>query len=169
MTSETQDLELKELIRWDPTRYLNIWLVNEITSLNMGSSMAGYAYYPAAHGTPIDGIVNEAALFGATQNSSKVHIHEVGHYLGLYHTFEGGCTNADCQTDGDHVCDTPPDNSTAAVPCSPAPNTCTSDDDDLSANNPFRPVANGGLADQPDILANYMDYGYQYCQDRLTH
>lgn len=168
MTCETQDLELKELIRWDPTRYINIWLVNEITSLNMGASMAGYAYYPALHGTPIDGIVNEAAIFGSSLNGSKVHTHEVGHYLGLYHTFEGGCSNANCQTDGDHVCDTPPDNSTSAVQCGNAPNTCNTDDDDLSANNPFRPVANGGLGDQTDMIENYMDYGYQSCQNQFT-
>ncbi|MEL6867764.1 MAG: M43 family zinc metalloprotease, partial [Bacteroidota bacterium] len=37
------------------------------------------------------------------------------HYLGLYHTFQGGCTNNDCTTDGDRVCDTPPDQSTAVV------------------------------------------------------
>lgn len=168
MTAETQDLELKNLIRWDPTRYLNIWLVNEIVSLTMGPGIAGFAYFPASHGTPIDGIVNEAALFGSNLNNSKVHTHEVGHYLGLYHTFEGGCANANCQTDGDHICDTPPDNSTAAVYCNTPPNTCTTDSDDLSANNPFRPVANGGLGDQPDMIQNYMDYGYQYCQDRFT-
>lgn len=161
---ETQDLELKDLIRWDPNKYLNIWLVNEISSISMGAGVAGYAYFPTSQGQPEDGIVNEAAYFGSTQDNSKVHIHEAGHYLGLYHTFEGGCTNNDCQTDGDMVCDTPPDNSTASVPCSAQPNTCSSDDDDTSTNNPFRPIALGGLGDQPDQFKNYMDYGYQTCQ-----
>lgn len=167
MNAETQDLELKELIRWDPTKYLNIWLVKEITSFSMGSGMAGYAYYPAAHGTPIDGIVNEASLFGSNPNNSKVHIHEAGHYLGLYHTFEGGCTNNNCQTDGDMVCDTPPDNSSAPdIFCgnNNPHNTCNTDEDDLSINNPFRPIANGGLGDQVDPIKNYMDYGLQSCQ-----
>jgi hypothetical protein len=175
MVSETQDLELKNLVRWDPTKYLNIWLVKEISSLSMGSGIAGYAYLPAAHGSAIDGIVNEAGYFGGTQlgpntlDNSKVHVHEAGHYLGLYHTFEGGCGNNNCQIDGDRVCDTPPDNSTAAVSCFQfTANTCNTDDDDLSNNNPYRPIANGGLGDQDDMIGNYMDYGYQICQYYFT-
>jgi plastocyanin len=93
-----------------------------------------------------------------------VHIHEAGHYLGLFHTFNVGCTNNNCQTDGDMVCDTPPDNSSAATMCTFAPNSCTTDDDDLSLNNPFRPTAQGGIGDQTDMIENYMDYGFQNCQ-----
>lgn len=167
-TAETDDAALKNLIRWDPTKYLNIWLVKEITSLAMGSGVAGYAYLPSSHGNPEDGIVNEARWFGSDIHSSKVHIHEAGHYLGLYHTFQGGCTNNNCQLDGDMVCDTPPDNSSAATPCTSAPNSCSTDDDDLSANNPFRPIAQGGLGDQPDMIENYLDYGFQYCQMYFT-
>ncbi len=168
VTIETQDADLKNLIRWDPNKYLNIWLVNEITSASMGSGVAGYANFPSSQGQPEDGIVNEIGFFGTSPDNSKVHIHEAGHYLGLYHTFEGGCANSNCQTDGDRVCDTPPDNSTAAIACFNTTNTCTTDDDDLSVNNPFRPVANGGLGDQPDMFSNYMDYGYQVCQFHFT-
>lgn len=168
VTVETDDIALKNLSRWDPTKYLNIWVVNSITSLSSGPGVAGYAYLPSQHGMPEDGIVNEAQYFGTSADDSKVLFHEVGHYLGLYHTFEGGCFNNDCQNDGDRVCDTPPDQTTAAVSCSTTLNTCTSDDDDLSANNPFRPVANGGLGDQNDQMENYMDYGFQQCQRLLT-
>ena len=163
-----QDLQLKDIIRWAPTRYVNIWLVREITSLAMGPSVAGYAQLPNGHGSPEDGIVNEARWFGNSTDDSKVHIHEMGHYLGLYHTFEGGCTNNNCQTDGDHVCDTPPDGTSAASPCGNFSNTCSTDDDDLSANNPFRPVALGGLGDQDDPMEDYMDYGLQSCQKLFT-
>lgn len=168
LTVESQDLTLKDLIRWDPNQYLNIWLVKEISSTSMGNGVAGYAFFPTSQGQPEDGIVNEAALFGSTIDNSKVHIHEAGHYLGLYHTFEGGCANQNCQTNGDRVCDTPPDNSTASVPCTGEPNTCNTDADDLSENNPFRPVAFGGLGDQPDQFQNYMDYGYQTCQIQFS-
>lgn len=164
MNAESQDLLLKDLIRWDPNRYLNIWLVREITTFSMGSGVAGYAFFPSSQGQPEDGIVNEAALFGSSVNNSKVHIHEAGHYLGLYHTFEGGCTNNNCQIDGDRVCDTPPDNSTSVVSCNTSVNTCTSDEDDTGSNNPFRPIGLGGLGEQPDMFQNYMDYGFQSCQ-----
>ncbi|MBK9543758.1 MAG: T9SS type A sorting domain-containing protein [Bacteroidetes bacterium] len=168
MTMETDDILLKDLNRWDPLRYLNIWLVKEISSLSMGSGVAGYAYFPSSHGNPEDGIVNEAGFFGSSPDNSKVHIHECGHYLGLYHTFEGGCTNNDCLADGDHVCDTPPDNSTATVPCQSGGNTCTTDDDDLSVNNPFRPVSSGGIGDQQDQVENHMDYGFLGCHTLFT-
>ncbi|HIA36889.1 MAG TPA: hypothetical protein EYN89_09245, partial [Flavobacteriales bacterium] len=100
--------------------------------------------------------------------NSSVHIHEAGHYLGLYHTFEGGCTNNDCLNDGDRVCDTPPDNSTSNVSCNAIVNTCSTDDDDLSANNPFRPIANGGIGDQNDFIKNHMDYGDIACHNSFT-
>jgi hypothetical protein len=165
---ENDDLNLKNTIRWDPERYLNIWLVGEIYSVSMGSAVAGYATLPYAHGLLEDGIVNEARWFGANADYSKVHIHEVGHYLGLYHTFEAGCSNGDCTMEGDLVCDTPPDQSTNALLCSDTENSCDSDDDDNSENNPFRSTALGGLGDQFDLIENYMDYGSQSCQTHFS-
>ncbi len=163
-TNRQDDIALKNNITWDQTQYLNIWLVKEITSPTQGSGVAGYAYLAAAHGRPIDGVVNEARWFGSSADNSKVHIHEVGHYLNLYHTFEAGCPNSNCMTNGDHVCDTPPDASTSAVICNSSPNTCSTDADDPSSNNPF-----ASLGDQIDMFNNYMDYGYQTCQDAFTN
>ncbi len=168
MTSETDDITLKNLTHWDPTKYMNIWIVNGISSLAMGAGVAGYAYFPSSHGQPEDGLVVEANYFGFSANNSKVAVHEVGHYLGLYHTFEGGCSNNNCLTDGDKVSDTPPDASTSPVSCGSTINTCTTDDDDLSVNNPFRPVSNGGAGDQNDMFINYMDYSSQACQTAFT-
>jgi hypothetical protein len=168
LNAETNDAELKAIIQWNPLEYLNVYLVREITSTSLGDGIAGYAFYPSSHGSPEDGIVNEAGLWGSSVDNSKVHIHEAGHYLGLYHTFTEGCTNQNCLLDGDFVCDTPPDNSTNAVNCGSNVNTCTSDDDDLSIQNPFRPVNVGGQGDQPDMHQNYMDYGFQLCQNRFT-
>ncbi|HPH81651.1 MAG TPA: M43 family zinc metalloprotease [Flavobacteriales bacterium] len=164
MNVDSQDEALKSIIQWDPTRYLNIWLVNEINSVSMGNGVAGYATFPNNHGNSIDGIVNEASYFGSSVDNSKVHIHEAGHYLGLYHTFNGGCANLNCALDGDLVCDTPPDNSSDPVNCTLSANTCHTDSDDASLQNPFRAISLGGLGDQPDLFVNYMDYGYQACQ-----
>lgn len=169
MTMETDDNALKQISPWDATKYVNIWVVNEINSNVNGPGVAGYAYLPSTHGAAYDGIVIEAALLDGTKNNSKVLIHELGHYLGLYHTFEGGCKNDDCQQDGDKVCDTPPDASTAtSANCTNGINSCSTDTDDHSNNNPFRPVALGGLGDQPDMLLNHMDYSGLECPDRFT-
>lgn len=165
---ETDDASLKGLVQWDPTAYINVWVVRSLSSLNMGSSLAGYAMFPHVHGSPLDGIVIEAGFLGNDPIGARVMIHEMGHYLGLYHTFEGGCKNDDCQLDGDRVCDTPPDASTAGVLCHNNTNSCTTDELDVSTNNPFRPLALGGLGDQPDMHENYMDYGFQECQTTFT-
>ncbi|MBL7797833.1 MAG: hypothetical protein JNJ90_15160, partial [Saprospiraceae bacterium] len=153
---ETQDLPLKNLSRWNPEHYLNVWLVRAVTSQSSGPGVAGYAYFPAAHGTDIDGIVMEAQYFGSAEAETGVLIHEAGHYLGLYHTFEGGCTNADCTKDGDRVCDTPPDQSIAWLPCGTPANTCSTD------------AQSGFSTDQTDMTINYMDYATLACYNAFT-
>ncbi len=168
MVMENDNNTLKALVNWDPTSYINIWLVKEICSISSGCGVAGYATLPSSHGNATDGIVNEAGFFGSSNGNSAIHTHELGHYLGLYHTFQGGCPNNDCTADGDRVCDTPPDQSTAVSVCNSPPNTCSTDDDDLSANNPFRPIGSGGLGDQPDMIINYMDYGDRNCYSAFT-
>ncbi|MEM6877686.1 MAG: M43 family zinc metalloprotease, partial [Bacteroidota bacterium] len=156
LQADTEDLELKDLARWNTNEYLNVYVVREICGLGLGCGVAGYAYLPSAHGGPLDGIVIQASSLGEDEADNTLLTHEVGHYLGLFHTFEGGCANDDCLINGDRVCDTPPDNSTAPVPCGSVVNTCTTD-------------ANSGFAtDQPDMYINYMDYGFSECFSAFT-
>lgn len=169
----TEDGCLKALSIWDPTRYMNVWLVNEICETranNPGSCwIGGYAFYANSHGQSYDGIVNEARFWGANPDDSKLHIHEVGHYFNLFHTFQAGnCVNDDCLIDGDRVCDTPPDvDGEIFTSCnSPNPsfrtaNSCSTDANDASSNNPFN-------SDVQDMYENYMDYGYWVCQNTFT-
>lgn len=156
MFMEFEDLLVKDLSRWDPKKYINIWLVNEILSVNIGPGVAGYAFFPGAHGQAIDGIMMESRWFGTSPAKTTVLVHEMGHYLGLLHTFEGGCTNDDCLLNGDRVCDTPPDQSTASQPCSVVENTCSTD------------VNSGFSTDQNDMTINYMDYAKLECANAFT-
>lgn len=80
----------------------------------------------------------------------------MGHYLGLYHTFQDGCGNSDCSFVGDRVCDTPPDNTTARVPCTDPSNSCNTDTD------------SGFSSDQNDMINNYMDYSNLECYNAFT-
>jgi hypothetical protein len=163
-----QDADLKSIIQWDPELYLNFWIVKSIILEENNTGVLGYSSFPDAHGTESDGIVVESDYFGSGENNSKVVLHELGHYLGLYHTFQNGCTNDNCLEDGDKVCDTPPDSHVFTIVCFDGTNSCSSDDDDTSENNPFRPIGLGGLGDQSDMQENYMDYSNLYCFRRFT-
>lgn len=158
MTMETQDQALKDLARWDTRQYINIWVVADINSISIGSGVAGYAYYASAHGASFDGIVCESRYFGKNPANDVVLIHEMGHYLNLYHTFEGGCTNNFCDLEGDRVCDTPPDQ---AKHTGCLYNSCTTDAQDTRALNPLR-------TDVDDFTQNYMDYSPFSCQHAFT-
>lgn len=127
---------VKNLSRWDNTKYYNVWIVVGINGENpTGGGTQGYAYFPGA-GATVDGTVilynacgycpgNNCAGFNlksfALDNGTMVH--EIGHAFSLYHTFEGGSsddgngtagtcppaeTSANCTTKGDRVCDTDP-------------------------------------------------------------
>lgn len=157
--------------RWDPNRYMNIWIVDEICDFSLTTNpcdVAAYAYLATEHGLGHDGVVTEDAFFGADQDETKILVHEIGHYLNLYHPFYQGCKNDDCLTDGDFVCDTPPDASLLFTSCASSNNSCTTDIDDNSPNNPFRATFLGGLGDQNDMIENYMDYGHRSCQSIFT-
>ncbi|MCH2230222.1 MAG: T9SS type A sorting domain-containing protein [Crocinitomicaceae bacterium] len=84
---------------WNRNNYLNIWICD--ISNGAGSGTAGYAYRPNPTFLPssnIDGIVLD---YNLGMNNENVLTHEVGHYLGLDHTWggSGGCGSDDGFTD----------------------------------------------------------------------
>jgi gliding motility-associated-like protein len=159
---DNEDAKLKNLIQWDPKRYINIWLITNIYAESYANyscgiwtrlGVGGYATMPPG-GDSLDGIV--VTSFGVLL------AHEMGHYLGLYHTFQGGCYNFNCATDGDMVCDTPPDGSVyPSFTCNNPSNSCNSDTLSAYSNGFFH-------TDVPDQIDNFMDYGNSACSKQFT-
>jgi PKD repeat protein len=93
--------------QWDPSKYLNIWVVNTISF-----GAAGYAYYPstADFWPEIDGIVILYNYLGSIGTSSyftgRALTHEVGHYLELAHVW-GDTNDPGVSCGDDYVSDTP--------------------------------------------------------------
>lgn len=110
--THTAGENVKNLVKWDPSKYLNVWIVETIAS-----GAGGYSYLPgSAPGNDANaGILVINTQFGATGTSngsgfSKHTLsHEIGHYLGLPHTWGGTNTPGlpgNCSTD-DGIDDTP--------------------------------------------------------------
>ena len=86
---------------WNRNNYLNVWIC-DITN-GAGSGTAGYAYRPTTGflpGSGIDGIVID---YNLGVNNENILTHEIGHYLGLDHTWGG---SGSCASD-DGFADTP--------------------------------------------------------------
>lgn len=132
---------VKSLIQWDPTKYLNVWLVQNIENRGGQGTILGFAQFPFDNNNKTDGIVCRADQMTLGNHTLT---HEVGHYLGLFHTFEtafgSDCSNSNCTNAGDFICDTPPE-SGVNFSCVLTTNSCKGDNPDL-----------------PDMLENFMSY-----------
>jgi len=144
----TQDKPMKEATRQGGSSTLNIWSkVPSERILFFVLPLLGYATFPSDYtNKPLeDGVVIDyesvpGGVFPFDEGDTLTH--EIGHWLGLYHTFEGGCSGQ-----GDRVDDTPAEKSSASG-CPVGRDTCTSP----------------GV----DPITNFMDYTDDACMVEFT-
>jgi hypothetical protein len=149
-----EEAAMKTALRRGGPDALNIYTTNGDVYLGWATPAFYYKFFPsydgvvlwwaAMPGTGLSGTANEEPDGVLTYDQGDTGTHEVGHWLGLAHTFAGGCTHP-----GDSIKDTP-----------------------TEAEPQFFCVQRDSCVGQPfpgtDPITNFMDYVDDVCMDNFT-
>jgi hypothetical protein len=130
----------KEALAVDPANTLNIYT-------GRPSGALGWSYFPWNYpeSSYMHGIVLDYTLLpgGSVEREGDAAVHEAGHYFGLYHTFQGGCSEPN-----DYCNDTPQEAYDITAAC----------------------IEEDSCPDDPgmDPIHNYMNYGPDFCRYEFT-
>ncbi|KAJ3090856.1 hypothetical protein HK102_002457 [Quaeritorhiza haematococci] len=154
----TEEREMKRTLRKGGPKDLNVYSVNLTGLLGWATFPSDYQSNPTDDGV----VIAHSSVPGGSRarfNLGRTLTHEVGHWLGLFHTFQGGCSYPN-----DGITDTVPQK-TSTQGCPTGRKSCTRDDFPRDQQHIFD-RADFNVTQDP--IHNFMDYSDDSCMNQFT-